>query len=64
MCVCVCGVPPPGYPGCVLFQSDALSLMFVCVPSSLRLWESKVSFTMAPEASKCSVFVLPSFLPT
>ena len=51
-------LPPPRYPGCVLFQPDALSIMFVCVPSSLRLWESKFSFTMAPEASKCSVYCI------
>ena len=49
---------PRRYPGCVLFQSDALSLMFVCVPSSLHLWESKFSFTMAPEPSKCSVYCI------
>ena len=54
------GTPPPvpRLCGCVLFQSDALTLMFVCVPSSLRLWESRFSFTMAPEASKCSVYCI------
>ena len=67
MCIYIYGTPRR-YPGCVLFQSNALSLMFVCVPSSLRLWESKFSFTMAPEASKCSVYCIcapelsPSFM--
>ena len=51
-------LPPPVPRLCPVPVRRLVPSFCLCVPSSLRLWESKFSFTMAPEASKCSVYCI------
>ena len=51
-------VPHPPVPRLCPVQVRRLVPDVCCVPWSLRLWESKFSFTMAPNASKFSIYCI------